>query len=103
MNVAGKTLYRTENRIFAELLRDVRVRSGLTQMQIVEALEMTQTFASEAERGIRRLDIVQIRDWCAATGTTLPALIREFEKRLNDPEFAEPRETDGRKKGARPR
>lgn len=101
MTVAGKTLYRNENRIFSELLRDTRVRSGLTQMQLVEALEMTQTFASEAERGIRRLDIVQIRDWCAATGTTLEKLVREFEKRLKDPKFAEPRETDGRKKGAR--
>ena len=98
--VVGKTLYRTENLIFAGLLRDARLRSKLTQMELVEALGMTQTYASEAERGIRRLDMVQVRDWCHATGTTLPALIKEFERRLADPAYAKPREVDGRKRAA---
>jgi|GEM_PF-6757454 len=30
----------------------------MTQMQLAEALGMTQTYASEAERAIGRLDIV---------------------------------------------
>lgn len=96
--MTGKTLYRKENRIFSELLRDTRVRAGLTQMQLVEALGMTQTYASEAERGIRRLDIVQIRDWCHVCGMGLQGFVQEFEERLADPAFAEPRETDGRRR-----
>jgi transcriptional regulator with XRE-family HTH domain len=96
--VAAKTLYRDENRIFAELLRDLRKRAGLTQVQITEQLGMAQTFASEAERGIRRLDIVQVRDWCTVCQTTLPALVKEFERRLVDPAFKQARESDGRRR-----
>lgn len=70
-------------------------------MQLVDALGMTQTFASEAERAIRRLDIVQITEWCEVCGTTLPTLIEEYEARKVDPAFAEPRETDGRKRANR--
>ncbi|URX62052.1 helix-turn-helix domain-containing protein [Luteibacter anthropi] len=96
-----KTLYRASHRIFAELLRDVRLRKGLTQMELVDALGMAQTYASEAERAIRRLDIVQMEEWCQVCGTTLLALIEEYEARKVDPAFAEPRETDGRKKANR--
>lgn len=57
--------------------------SGLTVMQLVEVLQMMQTFASE--RGIRRLDIAQICYWCAGTRATLEKLLREFEKRKMTP------------------
>jgi transcriptional regulator with XRE-family HTH domain len=95
-----KSLYRHETHIFAGLLRDTRLRAELSQMELVEALDMTQTFASDAERGSRRLDIVQIRDWCILCGTTLPAFIAEFEERLVDQAYAKRRETDGRKRSA---
>jgi transcriptional regulator with XRE-family HTH domain len=98
-----KSLYRVENRIYAELLRDVRMRAGISQMDLVAALKKTQTYASEAERGIRRLDWTQIRDWCVLCNTTLPAFAEEFEARMVDPAFAEPRETDGRKRAVRKR
>ena len=96
-----KSLYRHETHIFAGLLRDTRLRAELSQMELVEELDMTQTFASEAERGSRRLDIVQIRDWCILCRTTLPAFVDEFEARLVDPAFAKRRETDGRKRALR--
>jgi len=64
-------------------------------------LGMAQTYASEAERAIRRLDIVQMEEWCQVCGTTLLALIEEYEARKADPAFAEPREADGRKKANR--
>jgi transcriptional regulator with XRE-family HTH domain len=98
-----KTLYQTRHRIFGELLRDLRVRAGLTQLELVDALGKAQTYASEAERAMRRLDIVQIEDWAEVCGTTLKKLISEFDRRKTDPRFAEPREADGRKRSNRTR
>jgi transcriptional regulator with XRE-family HTH domain len=96
-----KSLYQQRHRIFGELLRDVRVRAGLTQLQLVDALGMTQTYASEAERAIRRLDIVQMEDWAEACGTSLDSLMAEYGARKLDAKFAEPIEPDGRKRAAR--
>lgn len=96
-----KTLYQTRHRIFGELLRDVRLRAGLTQLQLVEMLGKAQTFASEAERAMRRLDVVQMEDWAEACGTSLEALMAEYSARQLDEKFAEPTESDGRKREAK--
>lgn len=96
--MANKTLYRDENRIFAELLRDTRKNAGLTQVQLSSHMERAQTFASEAERGLRKLDVIQVRDWCRVCGVKLVDLIAEFERRLKDPAYKEPREPDGRRR-----
>jgi transcriptional regulator with XRE-family HTH domain len=98
---SDKTLYQTRHRIFGELLRDLRLRAGLTQLELVGLLRKTQTYASEAERALRRLDIAQMQDWATVCGTTLDALVAEFLARQLDDKFAEPTEPDGRKREAR--
>ena len=96
--MARKSIYRPEHRIFAELLRDVRMHANLTQEQLAQSLDVDQAFVSEAERGRRRLDTVQVHDWCLACKTDLVAISQEYQKRLTDPKFKEPREPDGRKR-----
>jgi len=98
-----KSLYDPRLRIFGELLRDIRLRSGLTQVQLVEALGMAQTYASEAERAIRRLDVVQMEEWALACGTTLLKMLAEYARRQKNPAYAKPREADGRKRENRTR
>jgi len=99
--VARKSIYRPEHRIFAELLRDVRLGAELTQEQLAAALDVDQAFVSESERGRRRLDTVQVRDWCVACKTDLVTVSKTFETRLKDPGYQVPREPDGRKREAR--
>ncbi|RUL70518.1 helix-turn-helix domain-containing protein [Dyella choica] len=96
--MARKSIYRPEHRIFAELLRDVRMQAELTQEQLATTLDVDQAFVSEAERGRRRLDTVQVRDWCLACGIDLVHISREFQKRLSNPRYQEPREPDGRRR-----
>ncbi|GLQ89159.1 helix-turn-helix domain-containing protein [Dyella flagellata] len=96
--MARKSIYRPEHRIFAELLRDVRMQAELTQEQLATTLDADQAFVSEAERGRRRLDTVQVRDWCLACGTDLVQISKEFQKRLADPRYQKPREPDGRRR-----
>lgn len=96
--MARKSIYRPEHRIFAELLRDVRTYAELTQEQLAAALDVDQAFVSEAERGRRRLDTVQVHDWCLACKTDLVRIGKEFQKRVADPRYQQPREPDGRRR-----
>lgn len=79
------------------------MRAGITRVQAVASLGMAQTYASEAERAIRRLDIVQMEEWAIACGTTVKKLVAEYGRRKTNPAFAEPREADGRKRDNRTR
>jgi transcriptional regulator with XRE-family HTH domain len=65
-----------------ELLLDIRVRAGLRQVDLAEAIGRPQSFISEYERGQRRLDLVELREVCVACSTTLRKLVNEYERRL---------------------
>jgi len=78
-----KSLFSEDYKCFLDLLREVRERVGLTQEQIAERLETTQSVVSKCERGERRLDIVELRTWCQALDISLPVFIAELEKALN--------------------
>jgi transcriptional regulator with XRE-family HTH domain len=66
----------------ANLLRELRVARGLTQVQVCRALRAPQSFLSDVETGQRRLDLVQLRDLCAVPGVPLSRLVSAFEKRI---------------------
>ena len=77
-----KSLFSEDYKLFLNLLREVRERSGFTQEQIAEHLETTQSVISKCERGERRLDIVELKTWCQALDISLADFIAEFEKVL---------------------
>ena len=76
----AKSTFTDDYRTFTRLLRDTRERAGVTQVELAKKLKQTQSYVSKVERGERRLDLVQLRWWCMAMGTTATALVREFEK-----------------------
>lgn len=75
-----KSIYSDEYKLFIKLLRGARERFGLTQQEIAERLNATQTFVSKCERGERRLDVVELRAWCTALGITLNDFLVELDK-----------------------
>lgn len=79
-----KAIYRREHTVFLDVLKRMRVQSGMTQVQCSDALGRPQSFMSDVERGVRRLDIVQLSDLCQVMGSDLPTLIDSFEKALSD-------------------
>lgn len=80
-----KSLHRPEHTTLAALLRDFRLHSGLTQVQVCRALRAPQSFLSDVETGQRRLDLVQLNDLCRALGIPLSRLVRAFEKGVARP------------------
>jgi transcriptional regulator with XRE-family HTH domain len=81
--VMKKSLFSEDYKCFLKLLREVRERAELTQEQIAERLDTTQSIVSKCERGERRLDIVELKAWCQALDIPLPVFIAEFEKALD--------------------
>jgi transcriptional regulator with XRE-family HTH domain len=79
-----KAIYRREHEIFLQVLKRMRVESGMTQAQCSAALGRPQSFMSDVERGVRRLDIVQLRDLCLVLKTDLSIFSRMYERALND-------------------
>lgn len=78
-----KAIYRREHVIFLQVLKRMRVESGMTQAQCSTALGRPQSFMSDVERGVRRLDTVQLRDLCQVLGSDLLGFTKSFEAALN--------------------
>lgn len=78
----AKSLYRPENLELAAVLRELREGSGQTQTQFAGRLGRGQTYVSNVELGIKRLDLVEVRDYCAALGVPLAILVAQWEARI---------------------
>ncbi|NTZ96890.1 helix-turn-helix transcriptional regulator [Pseudomonas koreensis] len=79
-----KAIYRREHEILFQLLKRMRGESGMTQAQCSAALGKPQSFMSDVERGVRRLDIVQLRDLCLVLKTDLSSFSKTYEQALNE-------------------
>ncbi len=77
-----KSIYSKEYSLFLEDLRSARETKGLTQSEIAERLHQTQSFVSKAERGERRLDVVELRAFCAALEISFAGFISKLDARM---------------------
>ncbi len=66
--------------LFLDQLVAARKQAGLTQEQLAERLGVTQSFVSKCERGERRLDIVELREWCRALNVSFAAFVTKFDR-----------------------
>ncbi|MGB4059052.1 helix-turn-helix domain-containing protein [Acidovorax sp. NCPPB 3576] len=63
------SLYHVDYEHLRRLLRSVRVKAGLTQVQMSEALGVGQSYVSKLERGENFIDVLLYARWCQACGT----------------------------------
>lgn len=68
--------------IFLLSLREARTRRGVTQEELAERLGFRQTDVSKTERGVRRLDVLELREWVTALGLSFAEFSRELDARL---------------------
>ena len=76
------TKIRTERHTLLELLKEIRIEAGLRQVDLAGKLHVPQSMISKYEVGERRVDLLELRDICEATGISLVEFVRELEKRL---------------------
>ena len=83
---APKSLHRPEYKAVLETLQQLREDADLLQAELGKKLGRSQSYVSMAERGIIRLDALQLRDWCMACGATLATFVRNLERRWSGDE-----------------
>lgn len=60
------------------LLRQVRLEADLTQAQLAEKLDQSQSYVSKYENGEQRLDLMELEAVCKATGVRLPDFVERY-------------------------
>lgn len=77
-----KKINRSDYKALRTCLKEMRKQSGLTQIQLADAIGADQSDISKIERGERRLDVVELVYVCRALGITTDAFFAGFEKYL---------------------
>jgi transcriptional regulator with XRE-family HTH domain len=77
-----KTLNSARNVLLCQMLQDTRIAKGLTQVELAAKLNIHQTEVSRVERGITRVDLLELYDFLDAMGVSLLDFVAELEERL---------------------
>ena len=64
------------------MLRDLRVRKGVTQVRLSIALGMSQSFVSKYEMGERRLDFIEVDRICRELDVSIEAFAKAYAEAL---------------------
>jgi transcriptional regulator with XRE-family HTH domain len=78
----AKSIHKTEYQMLLELLVEIRNKAGLKQAELAALLQRSQSYVSNVERGGRRLDLLQLREYCQACDQDLVSFVRRFEKAI---------------------
>ncbi len=78
-----KSTFSRNYRLFLRLLVEARKGVGTTQEQLAKRLGETQSFVSKCERGERRLDIVEVKEFCRALGISFPQFAADLNRILD--------------------
>jgi len=74
-----QSVYQREYVLFLDLLRRSRAESGLTQTQLAERLQQTQSFVSKCERGERRMDVADLYRFCRAMQVSIVDFVSDLD------------------------
>lgn len=58
------------------------MQSGLTQTELAERLEQTQSFVSECERGEHRMDVTDLYRFCRAMHVSIVDLVSDLDRAI---------------------
>ena len=73
-----KSLYSSEYERFLQLLRKAREAAGLTQIETARRLSRPQSFVSKCESGERRVDVVELAEFCRVYGVTVGNFVKKL-------------------------
>ena len=86
-----KSLHTQSNQVFLAMLRRRRQAMRLRQADVAQRLGRGQSMVSKIERGVRRLDIIELRAWLAALGVDFVDFMSELDRRLQTQPTVDPR------------
>ena len=96
-----QSLKTTPESVLLELLRSARAQSGVTQVQLAERTGLRQTDISKSERGVRRLDVLELHRWLTALGVPFVGFAQDLDERLTAMALLKAQQTRGRHRRTR--
>lgn len=75
-----RTIHSRDYELLLKMLREAR-KPHVTQAIVAKRLGMTQSAVSKCELGERRLDVVQLRDWCKAIEVPFIEFMTQFDRK----------------------
>lgn len=81
---ARKSLHKAEYRLVFAALRAAREDAGLLQRELGERLDRPVSFVSDVELGLRRIDLLQAREWCTACGISFPQFTTDLDAAIRE-------------------
>jgi transcriptional regulator with XRE-family HTH domain len=69
---------------FLFLLKEIRQKRGVTQVELAEKLGVPQSFVSKYESGERQLDILELRQICHLIGISFDNFVLQLEEKINE-------------------
>jgi transcriptional regulator with XRE-family HTH domain len=79
----SKSVYSRDYRVFLEQLRLAREESGLTQREVAQKLDRSQSFVAKCEQGHNRVDVAQLVEFCRALGIPLVRFMEKYSAALD--------------------
>ncbi len=76
----GRYKWSMQEIVLLKLLKDMRRESGLSGPAIQKMLKRPNSYVAKVESGEKRLDVLELREFCHACGVTL----HEFTLRLDN-------------------
>lgn len=71
-------LVKDKRKIVREALKEARLRHGLRQQDVAEALGRPQSFVAKVESGERKADFVEVLDFCNIVGLDPKTLLKRL-------------------------
>ena len=78
-----KTANYNRNKIFLQVLKSMRTGGRVTQKEMASRLGVTQSYLSKIERGERGVNVLELMDYCEASGVSLTEFSARLESRLS--------------------
>jgi transcriptional regulator with XRE-family HTH domain len=77
-----KSLFTKRYTIFREHLQQARIDAGLTQNELAKKLGWDQTYVSKIERGVRRVDVVELMGICDVLGLDSGEFVKNLSRKF---------------------
>jgi transcriptional regulator with XRE-family HTH domain len=74
-----KTIYNPSYVTLVQKLIDLRKETKITQKQLANVLGKPQSYVAKVEGCERKLDVLELLDWCKALGKPASEYIQELE------------------------
>jgi transcriptional regulator with XRE-family HTH domain len=71
-----KSVFTKRYKTFRDELENARLEAGLSQAQLAKKVGWDQTYVSKIERGVRRVDVIELIAICEAIGLDPAEFIR---------------------------